>query len=158
MRIGVVGDIHGNFSGLRQAVTQMGPIDRLFFTGDGCKDIQRLRRMQPELPIDGVEGNCDWDSDYPKEQFLTLDSVKILLTHGHRYRVKDGLLKLELAGMQSGADLIVFGHTHIPQNDSWRNLRFFNPGSLCPERSYKRPSFGIIEIDGAQIHCEVRYL
>lgn len=31
MRIGVVGDIHGNLSGLERALLAMGPVDQLLF-------------------------------------------------------------------------------------------------------------------------------
>jgi putative phosphoesterase len=146
MRIGVVGDIHGNLAGLEQAVRAMGPIDRLLFTGDGYREIARAKHKF-DFPISGVIGNCDFYSEYPVEQFLILEQYHLMLTHGHRYGVKQGMTTIGLAGREKGVDLVVFGHTHIPLNTEWEGIRLFNPGTLCPERAYHGVTYGIIKID-----------
>jgi putative phosphoesterase len=146
MRIGVVGDIHGNLAGLEQAVRAMGPIDRLLFTGDGYQEIARAKHKF-DFPIAGVSGNCDFYSEYPVEQFLILEQYHLMLTHGHRYGVKQGMTAIGLAGREKGVDLVVFGHTHVPLNTEWEGIRLFNPGTLCPERAYHGVTYGIVKID-----------
>lgn len=146
MRIGVVGDIHGNLAGLEQAVRAMGPIDRLLFTGDGYREIARSKCCS-SVPIKGVVGNCDFYSEYSAEEFFQLENYQVMLTHGHRYSVKHGLTAIGLAGREKGADLVVFGHTHLPLNTEWEGIRLFNPGTLCPERAYRGVTYGIIKID-----------
>lgn len=146
MRIGVVGDIHGNLGGLERAVRAMGPIDRLLFTGDGYREIARSKCCS-EVLVKGVVGNCDFYSEYPVEEFFQLESYQVMLTHGHRYGVKHGLTTIGLAGREKGADLVVFGHTHLPLNTEWEGIRLFNPGTLCPERAYQGVTYGIITID-----------
>ncbi len=145
MRIGVVGDIHGNLTGLEQALRSMGPIDQLLFTGDGYREIVKVKNRL-EVPIAGVAGNCDFSSEYPTEQFFQLEQAQVMLAHGHRYGVKQGLTTIGLAGREKGVDLIVFGHTHFPLNTEWEGIRLFNPGTLCLERSYRGITYGIIEI------------
>lgn len=146
MRIGVVGDIHGNLQGLEQALRSMGPVDHLLFTGDGYREIVKVK-LNIGVPIKGVAGNCDFYSEYPSEQVLRLDDHKVMLTHGHRYGVKQGLTTIGLAGREKGLELVVFGHTHVPVNTEWEGIRLFNPGTLCPERSYRGITYGIIEIN-----------
>lgn len=157
MRIGVVGDIHGNYHGLKQALREMGRIEMLLFTGDGYREITRLQE-ETDLRIEGVVGNCDFCSTYPTEQLLYLDHYKVLLTHGHLQGVKTGLTRLGMAGRAQGANLVVFGHTHEPLSSDWYEVKLFNPGSLSVERSYRGPSYGVIEISESGINAVINRL
>jgi putative phosphoesterase len=157
MRIGVVGDIHGNLKGLRQAVQLMDRPELLLFTGDGFREISRLRE-EFEIPIEGVAGNCDIYTEFTSELILKLDKFKVLLTHGHLYNVKNGLTRIGLAGRSKGVNLVVFGHTHQPLNDEWYEVKLFNPGTLCQERSIRGLTFGMIEMNDSGIHAEIHSL
>ncbi len=144
MRIGVVGDIHGAYDELKRAVAALGPVDQLLFTGDGYRDICRLRD-ESKLFVQGVAGNCDFGSEFPASQLLYLDGHKVLLTHGHYYGVKNGLRRLGEAGREQGAVLVVFGHTHQPLLDTWNGIQLFNPGTLSRERAYQGLTYGVLE-------------
>lgn len=146
MRVGVLGDIHGNLDGLKQALRAMGPVDRLLFTGDGYRDLSKVKDSFM-YPIVGVSGNCDLYSEYPVDQFIELEQYRVMLTHGHRYGVKMGLTTIGLAGRERGVDLVVFGHTHLPLITEWEGLKLFNPGTLCRERSFRGVTYGLIEIN-----------
>jgi putative phosphoesterase len=154
IRLGVVGDIHGNVAALREALDQMGPIDQLLFTGDGNRDL-KARAVGVSVPVVGVAGNCDFCTLYPNEQLLNLANRLIFLTHGHQYGVKQGLTRLALAGQAAAADLVVFGHTHLPLDDIWKNIHLFNPGSLSRERSLGGLGYGIIELDASGIRTKL---
>lgn len=145
MRVGVIGDIHGNYSGLKQAVEQLNQPDLLLFTGDGFREISRLVGEIDTLQIIGVRGNCDFWTEYPFEQIINLDQYKVLLTHGHTYGVKNGLTRIGLAAREQEVDLVVFGHTHQPLITEWYELKMLNPGTLCRERAYHGVTFGLIE-------------
>lgn len=151
MRIGVVGDIHGNYTALQNAVRQMGKIDHLWFTGDGVREI-RLLAEATGLFVRGVRGNCDFTTSYPDEELFNLENHTIWLTHGHLYGVKSSLTRLSLAGAEKGAQLIVYGHTHLPEMTEWHGIIIFNPGTLCRERAYHEASYGIIEISDTGVH------
>ncbi len=157
VRVGVVGDIHGNYQELKQAVQAMGKIDHLLFTGDGYRDIRRLQD-ETMLYVRGVIGNCDFVSEFPLEQIFNLDQFKVLLAHGHQYGVKTGLSRLGQAGREQGVDLVVFGHTHQPLNSSWNEIKLFNPGTLSRERSYRNVSFGMIETGAAGLNLSLHQL
>jgi len=77
-----------------------------------------------------VRGNCDFCSTSPNVETITLEGKKLFITHGHTYNVKSGLLNLSLAAKESGADLVIFGHTHNPTNLYDDGVYFLNPGSL----------------------------
>ncbi|HBE78347.1 MAG TPA: metallophosphoesterase [Firmicutes bacterium] len=161
IRLGVVGDIHGNYRGLKQAVREMGRIETLLFTGDGYREISRLQDetdIDIDFRIEGVVGNCDFCSLFPTEQILCFGRYRVLLTHGHLYGVKSDLTRLGMVGREQKADLVVFGHTHEALCDDWYEVKLFNPGSLSAERSYRGPSYGIIEISDAGINPVINRL
>ena len=58
---------------------------------------------------------------------LEIQNKKILLTHGHRYRVKYGYDRLLSRAKEISADIVVFGHTHVPENTYIDNILLFNP-------------------------------
>ena len=53
------------------------------------------------------------------------------------------------------ADLVVFGHSHIPLDVRDGAVHLFNPGSPTWKRRQPRPTFGWIEIEGADIRSRI---
>ena len=45
------------------------------------------------------------------------------------------------------ADLVVFGHSHIPLDQSGSGLRIFNPGSPTDRRRQPNGTIGILSIE-----------
>ena len=156
MRILVVSDTHGRRERLRDVITRQGAYDALLFLGDGIRDVD-----EGTAGLVAVRGNCDGiflGADLPQDRMLTLDGVKIFMTHGHAYSVKSGGERLLAHAYALGADIAVFGHTHepleryVPVGTSLpdgslteRAMYLFNPGSLGAPREGK-PTFGNIEI------------
>jgi hypothetical protein len=50
-----------------------------------------------------------------------------------------------------GADLVVFGHSHIPLDESVPGLRIFNPGSPTDRRRQPHGTLGVLEIDSGRL-------
>ena len=92
--------------------------------------------------IVGVRGNCDWNSFLPSKETLKICGKKIFITHGHLYNAKMGLYKVVCAAREEGADILLYGHTHIAMNTYEDGLYVMNPGSC----SGYMASYGIIEI------------
>lgn len=86
-----------------------------------------------------VKGNCDYNSVEEEVRRFDLGDVKIFMTHGHRYRVKFELDTLTKAALETGANLILFGHTHRAYLEKYPSYTIMNPGT--PDQSY-----GVIEI------------
>ena len=100
--------------------------DYVFFLGDGAVNLE-------ELPLHkgfyGVRGNCD-TLPLPKEECLEIEGIKVLLTHGDAYGVKDSLLRLEYHAKEQGCSLAFFGHTHFAEITEADGLTLINPGAL----------------------------
>ena len=148
-------DSHGSVQGMKKALSLHRDAEVVFFLGDGLSDIESLVSHDRERTWIYVRGNCDFSystlpSDARRIESVTLSGYKIVLTHGDLCNVKygdEGILRLAEA---NDADLILFGHTHIPREDFVRlpqgkGIYLFNPGSIG--RDYPAPqSYGIITL------------
>lgn len=146
MKILILSDTHGALDILPYALRMVGGRDKInlvLHAGDVCGDEDRLRG-QFECPVFMVSGNNDWGSDLPKEIVHKVGKHTLYMTHGHAYGVYYGLDKLNYAAQAHGADIAIFGHTHVPCLDTEGSVWLLNPGSLSEPR---RGSFSFMLVD-----------
>ena len=146
MRIIVLSDTHGYINNVVGKMMTMYKPDLIIHLGDNARDGEKISQ---ELGIESivVKGNCDLGSIYNEDELIEIKGKKIFLTHGHRYDVNGGLNRIYYKGLEIGADIILFGHTHIPINIKEDNLIIMNPGSPTnPRKADKIPTFGLIDI------------
>ena len=89
-------------------------IDALIFLGDGLRDLEQALTFYPSLRAYAVAGNCDFGALEPLDGLAAFDGVVVFYTHGHMYGVKYDLDTLADAAAARGANVALFGHTHIP--------------------------------------------
>lgn len=142
MKILVVSDTHGDFNSLLRAVKAQPDAEVIVHCGDGDEQVQLLKDTYKDKMIVGVRGNCDWNSFLPSKETLKICGKKIFITHGHLYNAKMGLYKVVCAAREEGADILLYGHTHIAMNTYEDGLYVMNPGSC----SGYMASYGILEI------------
>ena len=142
MRLAGFSDTHGNTNLMPQAVRRMQP-DILVHLGDHIRDSRLLASEFPSIPLYAVPGNCDFASREQDTLEFFAGPVKVFATHGHRYYVKSTMDSLLNAAHFSGAQLVLYGHTHIARIDYYGGMTVVNPGTsgLGPQ-----PSFALIEI------------
>jgi len=116
--------------------------------GDMMYDAEEVAEHYPRLPFCLVPGNCDgWMTTVPIKKQITLEGKSILLSHGHRWGVKSGYDMAIADARAVGADILLFGHTHVPLCRQLEDgLWMMNPG---PARS----GYGLIKIEDRQISC-----
>lgn len=135
-----------------------------------------IAELEQIAPVYAVRGNRDWValSHLPLTQILTFGEITLGLVHGHGrlknylvdkvyylmqgYRLERYQPRLEATFPQ--AQVILFGHTHIPLH-LWSHGRLlFNPGSPhFPGRRDLRPSVGLLHLDtGGQVEAEIVWL
>ncbi len=145
MIIAVAADTHGETQALIKRLLPIHP-DHLLFAGDFYRDGQKIARWL-KVPANIVAGNCDFNRRLQNEELVTLLNRKILLVHGHQYRVKRDLNQLYYRAQELEADAVVFGHTHDSFCEKIDGIWMINPGSPLKPRYAKTGSFAIIEID-----------
>ncbi|WP_256593134.1 metallophosphoesterase family protein, partial [Pseudomonas sp. 2822-15] len=68
----------------------------------------------PELDnVISVKGNCDF-GNFPEEIIQDVKGTRFFVGHGHLLNVKMTEMNLIFKGEEVGANVVCFGHTHIP--------------------------------------------
>jgi len=149
MRYLIVSDTHGLHLSLREVLEATGPIDGLIHLGDSeikQEDIQLMVGNETKIYL--VKGNRDHDDQLALDQLIEIAGKKIFLTHGHRYKVDGGTKLLEAKGKSLGADVVMYGHTHCPDERIIDELQIINPGSLSrPRQKNGIPTYILLEVD-----------
>ena len=151
MKLWVFSDTHRNLSLARRLLLDAKPGDLLVHGGDYYGDAITLA-AEAGLKVVAVRGNCDWwGSGGPEEEVWEAAGVRILLTHGHQQRAKESWEQLRRRALQVGAGLVIFGHSHIPLNQSEDGIHLFNPGSISRPRAGKWGTYGVIFLQSGYI-------
>ncbi|MDI9471941.1 MAG: YfcE family phosphodiesterase [Tissierellia bacterium] len=119
MKILIFSDSHGSIGKMEEWIREECP-DKLIHLGDYYDDLPGALR---------VPGNCDPYAIGARVRAVTIEGVRIFLTHGHRHGVKAGLRSLMQAGKEAGARIVLFGHTHTPHISETEGMILLNPGS-----------------------------
>lgn len=159
MKILIVSDTHGKNKNLFNALQRVGPIDLLIHLGDLGGHEDYIKSMSP-CPVEMISGNNDIFTGYPKEKMKLIGKYNVMLTHGHRYDVYYNTYKIKEVARSRQADIVMFGHTHIPLIDLKDDVWAINPGSIAlPRQRGRKPTFIIMEIDAkGQSHFTLNYI
>lgn len=160
MRAIVMSDTHGMGSGLRLMLERIwamhpGKIDAYIHCGDGVNDFFRttdvMKAHDPAAELHVVRGNCDWmtdEDDAPIEELFRFGGANVMMTHGHRYSVKNTLNWVDEASDAHGCTVTLYGHTHDPNVEPRRTL-LVNPGSAADG------CFAILDITGGKANARL---
>ncbi|WKB36796.1 metallophosphoesterase [Terrilactibacillus sp. S3-3] len=144
MKVLIVSDTHG----LKQELTLLkhryeDEVGVFIHCGDS-----ELSPDAPEMTgFIAVEGNCDIHSAYPDTLLKAVGPVKFLVTHGHLFDVKRSPMKLMYKGLESGASVVCFGHTHVAQTFQEGGIIFINPGSLRLPRNHQEGTYAVCDFE-----------
>ena len=147
MRILIVSDTHGNHRDYDKVLEKVGKIDMLLHLGD-TEGGEYYIESTAGCPCHIVAGNNDFFSELPQEELVQIGDYKVLLTHGHRYYVSMDTRRLKKEGLEKGAQIVIYGHTHRPDIDLSEEVIAINPGSLSyPRQAGRKKTYILMEID-----------
>jgi putative phosphoesterase len=125
--------------------------DLILHAGDVCTpDV--LDELSGYAPVRVVLGNNDgpdvaaWGA--PERLELDLDGLSVAMVHdsgaatGRTRRMRRWF---------PGADLVVFGHSHIPLDQTGDGVRVFNPGSPTDRRRQPHGTLGLLTIERGRL-------
>ncbi|HUN06318.1 MAG TPA: metallophosphoesterase family protein [Aggregatilineales bacterium] len=173
MKIGVIADIHGDYTALTTALDRLEHqhrVEHILCAGDLVgrgprpEEVVQLIRQRG---IPSVKGNHDeWAAGVSADSVRYLESLpinwqqrfgsnSIYMCHGkpgsnvwglYRDHVSDTLLNMMLGSLK--ADVLIVGHTHVPMFIRVANGIVVNPGSLYTFDSMRATShtYGILNL------------
>ena len=158
MDILILSDSHGCYALAKKALELNPDVDAVIFLGDGARDMERLQSEGCHVPMYIVRGNCDLASFEPEETMEAFDGHLVFFCHGHHYGVKYTLEDYAQHVKSVGAEIGLFGHTHLPTLEQRAGVTLFNPGSIGAPR-FGAPSYGLMKLkDDGTVEFEHREL
>lgn len=153
----VLSDSHNRFETVHTAVDAHPEADLILHLGDGLRELEDIRMLYPKKRILAVTGNCDWVSLESYTRTVELGGKVLFFAHGHTFGVKSDIQPFLDAARNAGADIALFGHTHIPVTGYQDGLYYMNPGSLGrPLRG--AATYGLVDVTPAGIALHVAEL
>jgi len=134
-----------------RVAAQLRGADLILHAGDVCTAAV-LDELAQYAPVVAVAGNNDgpdvtaWGA--PDTAELDVDGLSVAMVHD------SGTATGRLARMRRKfprAELVVFGHSHIPLDESGYGLRIFNPGSPTDRRRQPAGTLGVLRIEDGKI-------
>lgn len=132
MKILVLSDSHSSLYFMRQCIAAVKPT-AVIHLGDHFDDGEAMAEENSHIRFWQVPGNCDryrcasWQNPVLN---CNIGGVNMYMTHGHLHGVKSGIDRLLADARKSGAQIVLYGHTHEAlctcESDG---LWVMNPGS-----------------------------
>jgi len=147
MKIVVFSDAHGDKQAVESILRNNLMADMIISLGDS----ELQNSFMQNNDIIAIKGNYPLDAGFIYEKLITVLGKRIFLTHGHKFNVRRGVDKLYYKALETEADIVLYGHTHIPKTDKVHKTLIINPGSISKPRNFENPTYLIIEINDGVI-------
>ena len=144
--IGVVSDTHGYLN--PKVHELLAGVEHILHAGDigDAGIIAELARIAPVTTVRGNNDRTGPESLFPEEVTVELDGWNFFLTHEVKVPKGPDDPSMETY-RKAGADVVVFGHSHIALQRQIGGVLFFNPGAAGKRRFKVVPSIGILELE-----------
>lgn len=150
MKLGVISDTHKHIVNLSKAVKfvkEMG-VDKIIHLGDNYEDIDEIGERDV-IRVPGVFSDVYQDKKIQNRRVENLGGWRFLLTHtisSHPNDLPEDLVPEDLIHAQK-VQVVLYGHTHMPEIKQERGIIFLNPGHLKNEDKRRfPPTFGYVEL------------
>jgi putative phosphoesterase len=149
-KIGVISDTHGL---LRPEVFKIFKgVDLIIHAGDiGSKTIiSSLRKISKVIAVKGNIDEEEWAKKFPVTKLIKFGLITIFLIHN--------INGLKFDPSTKNINIIIYGHSHMPNNEQKGNVLYFNPGSAGKKRFNLPISVGLMEVKNQKIKAKHIYI
>jgi uncharacterized protein len=117
-----------------------------------------LEELRELAPVEAVYGNMDdaaLQALLPERRVVEVEGVRIGLVHipgpaaGREER---------LVSWFPDCDVVVYGHTHVPQLERQRGVWILNPGSPTERRRAANRSLALLTVNATRVRIALRAL
>ena len=145
--VGVISDTHGLLR--PEALEALQGSKHIIHAGDvGASEI--IEKLANIAPVTAIRGNVDkeaWARKLPETEVVEVAGVSIYVLHD--------LGQLDLKPEAAGFDVVVYGHSHVPKQETCHGVLYFNPGSAGPRRFKLPVTIGKLKITEGKVLGEV---
>lgn len=145
--IGVISDTHGLLR--PEALKALRGSQHILHVGD-VGDSEILDKLATIAPVTAVRGNVDkaaWARKLPETEVLEIGGISIYVLHD--------IAQLDLKPEAAGFKAVIYGHSHVPKQETRSGVLYFNPGSAGPRR-FKLPiCVGRLVVERSEVRGEI---
>jgi len=145
--IGVISDTHGLLR--PEALKALRGSELIIHAGD-VGDPEILNTLARIAPVTAIRGNIDkgaWAQKVPDSEVVELGGISIYVLHD--------LSQLDLKPEVAGFAVVIYGHSHIPKQETRGGVLYFNPGSAGPRRFRLPVTVGKLVIEQGKVRAEI---
>jgi hypothetical protein len=109
-----------------------------------------LQQLASVAPVTAIRGNIDkalWARKLAETEIVEMGGVSIYVLHD--------IAKLDLKPQAAGFKSVIFGHSHVPKQETRDGVLYFNPGSAGPRRFRLPITVGKLIVEGGTVHGEI---
>lgn len=145
--VGVISDTHGLLR--KEALEALRGCEHIIHAGDvGNPEIlDKLRAIAPVTAVRGNVDGADWAQKIPKSDLLEIDGVSIYVLH-----IREAL---DLNPKAAGISAVIYGHSHVPSQETKAGVLYFNPGSAGPRRFKLPVTVGRLFVEAGAVRGEI---
>lgn len=163
MKVLVLADTHVNDVGMlpERLRGELKSADMIIHAGDytGKRLLEQLRASAGDFR--GVYGNMDPEEirrELKAKEIIEIEGIKIGVTHPSEGGSPVGLaarVRAKFKDEDPEPGVIIYGHSHEPQNEKMDNILYLNPGSATGAFPARYKSFGVLTIENGVIRAEI---
>ncbi len=139
----IFSDVHRNKKVLVNVIENNDQVDYMVSLGDTELKSAFLEKHD----IIAIRGNAPFDAGFTDEHVMHIEGKRLLFTHGHRFRVQQGIERLYYRVQEVEAHLAFYGHTHVASFDKVEERYLVNPGAIHKPRGTLPPTYLILTIN-----------
>ena len=147
MLIGIISDTHGLLR--PEALAALRGSERIIHAGDvGAPEI--LDELASIAPVTAIRGNIDkgvWARRLAESEVVEVGTISIYMLHD--------LARLDLKPEAAGFRVVVYGHSHVPKQETRNGVLYFNPGSAGPRRFKLPVTVGRLVMNNDEVRAEI---
>ena len=141
MLVGLISDTHGRFD--EKIPGLFRNVEHILHGGDICGN-EIIAQLEQIAPVTAVLGNNDYDPQYRDLEIVELGDTKILIHHIVPFHNPHAPIFDSIKRVQP--DIVVYGHTHKPADQTIDGIRYLNPGYTGPQRFSMRRTLATLDL------------
>jgi putative phosphoesterase len=159
MKVGITSDTHKHLENFSRAVQEMRKLgaEMIIHLGDDYIDCNEIGEAEI-IRVPGVYGDQYQDPDIPNRRIVEIAGWQVLMSHTRDAHPNDleGDLSPESLIQCKQVDVVLYGHTHIPDASMDRGVVFINPGHLKDEDKKGSPAtYALVEFNEHDVTVKI---
>jgi putative phosphoesterase len=132
-----------------EALRALAGSQHIIHAGDVGGD-EILSKLRTIAAVTAVRGNIDkdcWAHKLPRTEVVEFAGISIYVLHD--------LAQLDLKPEAAGLKVVIFGHSHVPKQETRQGVLYFNPGSAGPRRFQLPVTVGKLIVEAGNVRGEI---